>query len=126
MARCIAILKSRLGYDGFLSLEYEGTEDCIEGIRRGLENLKDVYGLNNEKAKEQNSQPKPHKDVFWQGYGVTPQSGLHCFLFSGGKPVFLRVCFDFSHKAFDFILCGNVNQSDSREVNVHLHIAMTA
>ncbi len=26
-------------------------------------------------------QPKPHKDVFWQGYGVTPQSGLHRFLF---------------------------------------------
>lgn len=25
--------------------------------------------------------PKPHKDVFWQGYGVTPQSGLHRFLF---------------------------------------------
>ena len=71
-------------------------------------------------------QPKPRKDVFWQGYGVTPQSGLHRFLFSGGKPVFLRICLDFSHKAFDFVLCGNVNQSDSREVDVDLHIAMTA
>lgn len=43
VARCIAILKNA-GYDGFLSLEYEGTEDCIEGIRRGLENLKMFMG----------------------------------------------------------------------------------
>jgi len=37
--QCIRILKNA-GYDGFLSIEYEGTEDCIEGIARGLKNLK--------------------------------------------------------------------------------------
>lgn len=31
--------------------------------------------------KKATDQPKPHKDVFWQGYGVTPQSGLRRFLF---------------------------------------------
>ncbi|MBQ8208166.1 MAG: sugar phosphate isomerase/epimerase [Clostridia bacterium] len=38
-AQCIAILK-KAGYDGFVSIEYEGFEDCIEGLRRGLINLK--------------------------------------------------------------------------------------
>ncbi|MCQ2413406.1 MAG: sugar phosphate isomerase/epimerase [Clostridia bacterium] len=37
--QCVAILR-RAGYDGFLSVEYEGTGDCIEGIAKGLENLK--------------------------------------------------------------------------------------
>ena len=37
--QCLAILKHG-GYDGFVSVEYEGTEDCIEGIQRGLANLK--------------------------------------------------------------------------------------
>lgn len=32
--QCIAILR-RAGYDGYLSLEYEGQEDCIEGIKKG-------------------------------------------------------------------------------------------
>ncbi|MBQ9803064.1 MAG: sugar phosphate isomerase/epimerase [Clostridia bacterium] len=32
--QCIAILR-RAGYDGYLSLEYEGHEDCIEGIKKG-------------------------------------------------------------------------------------------
>lgn len=36
--RCIRILK-RAGYDGWLSVEYEGAEDCIEGIAKGLKNL---------------------------------------------------------------------------------------
>lgn len=36
--QCIAVLK-RAGYDGYLSLEYEGKEDCIEGIKKGRENL---------------------------------------------------------------------------------------
>ena len=35
-AQCMSVLKSQ-GYDGYLSLEYEGPEDCIEGIRKGLE-----------------------------------------------------------------------------------------
>ena len=39
VAQCVAILK-RAGYDGFLTIEYEGAEDCIEGISRGHENLK--------------------------------------------------------------------------------------
>ncbi len=34
-AQCMAILRDQ-GYDGFLSLEYEGPEDCIEGIQKGL------------------------------------------------------------------------------------------
>lgn len=37
--QCLAILK-KAGYDGFVSIEYEGAEDCVEGVRRGLENLK--------------------------------------------------------------------------------------
>lgn len=37
--QCLAILK-RAGYDGYVSLEYEGTDDCILGISRGLENIK--------------------------------------------------------------------------------------
>lgn len=38
--QCVAILR-RAGYDGFLSVEYEGPGDCIEGIRKGYENLRD-------------------------------------------------------------------------------------
>ena len=37
--QCLAVLK-KAGYDGFVSIEYEGSEDCIEGICRGLINLK--------------------------------------------------------------------------------------
>lgn len=37
--QCLAILK-RAGYDGYLTVEYEGAEDCISGIARGLSNLK--------------------------------------------------------------------------------------
>ena len=33
------ILK-RAGYDGYCSIEFEGSEDCIEGIAKGFENLK--------------------------------------------------------------------------------------
>ena len=36
--QCIAILK-RAGYDGYLSIEYEGYEDCIEGIKTAFANL---------------------------------------------------------------------------------------
>lgn len=43
--RCLAILK-RAGYDGFVTVEYEGSEDCQAGIRRGLEHLRSfVSGL---------------------------------------------------------------------------------
>ena len=41
--RCINILK-KAGYDGYVTVEYEGQEDCIEGIRRGFENLKSFIG----------------------------------------------------------------------------------
>ena len=37
--QCIRILK-KAGYEGYLSLEYEGKEDCIEGIATGIANLK--------------------------------------------------------------------------------------
>lgn len=37
--QCITILK-KSGYDGFISVEYEGGEDCLDGIKRGLENLR--------------------------------------------------------------------------------------
>ena len=39
--RCLRILK-RAGYDGFISLEYEGAEDCMSGISRGLANVKTI------------------------------------------------------------------------------------
>lgn len=39
VAHCIAILK-KAGYDGYLSIEYEGSEDCIEALAKGLANLK--------------------------------------------------------------------------------------
>ncbi len=37
--KCLAILK-RAGYDGYCSIEFEGSEDCIYGIATGLANLK--------------------------------------------------------------------------------------
>ena len=37
--RCLSILK-RAGYSGYLSIEFEGAEDCINAISRGLSNLK--------------------------------------------------------------------------------------
>ena len=37
--KCIEVLK-RAGYDGYVSIEYEGPNDCIEGIKTGIENLK--------------------------------------------------------------------------------------
>ena len=39
--QCLRIIKAT-GYDGFISLEYEGAEDCITGIARGLENVKRI------------------------------------------------------------------------------------
>ena len=37
--QCLRILKAA-GYDDFISLEYEGAEDCLTGIARGLANVK--------------------------------------------------------------------------------------
>ena len=39
--QCLRILK-RAGYEGYVSIEYEGVEDCISGIARGLTNLKKI------------------------------------------------------------------------------------
>lgn len=39
--KCLSILK-RAGYDGFVTIEYEGEEDCINGIERGFKNLKKI------------------------------------------------------------------------------------
>lgn len=39
VAQCVAIMK-RAEYDGWISIEYEGSDDCIMGIQRGLANLK--------------------------------------------------------------------------------------
>lgn len=39
--KCLHILQ-RAGYDGYVSIEFEGTEDCIEGISRGYRNLKQI------------------------------------------------------------------------------------
>lgn len=36
--RCLRVLK-RAGYEGYISIEFEGREDCISGIARGRENL---------------------------------------------------------------------------------------
>lgn len=37
--QCLKILK-KAGFDGWLAIEFEGMEDCIEGIRIGFDNLK--------------------------------------------------------------------------------------
>ncbi len=37
--KCLQILH-RVGYDGYCSIEFEGSEDCIYGIATGLKNLK--------------------------------------------------------------------------------------
>lgn len=47
--QCIRILK-RAGYDGYVSIEYEGVEDCISGIERGLKNLKQIISEVSEEA----------------------------------------------------------------------------
>ena len=40
--QCLAILK-RAGYNGYLSLEFEGKEDATEGIKKGLAALKSYF-----------------------------------------------------------------------------------
>jgi len=39
--KCLHILQ-RAGYDGYVSIEFEGQEDCISGISRGYRNLKQI------------------------------------------------------------------------------------
>ena len=38
--QCLRALTKRAGYDGYVSIEYEGASDCIDGIERGFANLK--------------------------------------------------------------------------------------
>ncbi len=39
VVQCLRALK-RTGYDGYLSIEFEGMEDCVQGISLGLKNLR--------------------------------------------------------------------------------------
>lgn len=39
VVQCLRALK-RAGYDGYVSIEFEGMEDCVQGVAIGLENLK--------------------------------------------------------------------------------------
>ncbi len=42
LERCLAILKA-VGYDGCVSIEYEGALDCIAALTMGLSNLKKAF-----------------------------------------------------------------------------------
>ena len=42
--QCLRALK-RAGYDGYVSVEYEGIEDCIAGITRAVANVKSFISL---------------------------------------------------------------------------------
>ncbi len=41
--KCLKVLH-RAGYDGYCSIEFEGSEDCIYGIETGLRNLRGMIG----------------------------------------------------------------------------------
>lgn len=41
--QCISIIKES-GYDGYISVEFEGREDCLYGIKTGFDNLKRMLG----------------------------------------------------------------------------------
>ncbi len=41
VAQCIAILK-RAGFDGYVDVEYEGSDDCIKGLAEGLKFLRSI------------------------------------------------------------------------------------
>ena len=41
VASCMLVLK-RAGYDGFVTVEFEGREDSITGIKKGLRVLKNI------------------------------------------------------------------------------------
>lgn len=42
--QCLSILKAS-GYDGFVSVEFEGMENCLDGISVGFENLRSMLGI---------------------------------------------------------------------------------
>ena len=41
VAQCLAILK-RAGFDGFVDVEFEGTEDCATALSEGLAFLRTI------------------------------------------------------------------------------------
>lgn len=41
---CLRALR-RVGYDGYIAIEFEGMEDCVKGIKIGLNNLKRFVAL---------------------------------------------------------------------------------
>lgn len=41
--QCLAIAKNA-GYDGYVSVEFEGLENCLDGIKIGFENLRKMIG----------------------------------------------------------------------------------
>ena len=41
-AQCLAILE-KAGFDGYADIEYEGHEDCIEGLAKGIAYFKSLY-----------------------------------------------------------------------------------
>ena len=44
MLQCLKILKAA-GYEGCATVEFEGIEDAVTGVRLGLENLKYLAAL---------------------------------------------------------------------------------
>ncbi len=42
--QCLKILKDS-GYDGYVSVEFEGLEDCVDGIKIGAQNLKNMIDM---------------------------------------------------------------------------------
>ena len=42
--QCISIAE-KSGYDGFVSIEFEGLENCLDGIEIGLENLRKIIDM---------------------------------------------------------------------------------
>ena len=44
VVQCLRIMRNA-GYDGILSIEFEGIEDVLQGIRLGLENLRRFVAL---------------------------------------------------------------------------------
>lgn len=42
--QCLSVIKNS-GYDGWVSVEFEGLENCLDGIETGFENLKNMIDL---------------------------------------------------------------------------------
>ncbi|MBQ7901145.1 MAG: sugar phosphate isomerase/epimerase [Clostridia bacterium] len=40
--QCFAILK-KAGFDGYVDVEYEGSEDCTQGLKKSLKNIKAIF-----------------------------------------------------------------------------------